>query len=454
MVSSGIGASTNVTQIKPVEAGMRGNNSKNASVGFGEFMAQSMSANVDVEKELSSAISSDNKSEISSTATDAAEKIPEKKPVNEANKSVVKEKLAKDDTAAKVDDEIRTEIKEKFGVTDEDIDNALEALGYTMADLLDKGNLMDFIVALTGLESSVDMLVMGDMSAKVDELFGFITDTFEQLAKEFDMPVEEIAKLFDEAVKASDAEVSQQVVEAEVEIESSDNTVAKDITVKNEDVSMQTVSDSVDGDNMPEVKVVEFKSDNDGKQQLGAGADSMQQNIMNNLAEAVTEAFDANGFGQQVDAVSLIEQIVENAKLALTKEVTSMEMMLNPESLGKINLNISVREGVVTATIVAQNETVREAIESQIVMLKENLNNQGLKVEAVEVTVESHAFEANANQGDNNAFSSQQEEAKKNATRPLRTDSLEELLMEDLTEEEQLVLEMMVENGNQINFKA
>ncbi len=454
MVSSGISASTNITQVRPIENGAQSNNGKSASIGFGEFMAQSMSANVDVEKELSSAVSTENKSGVNNTTTDAAQKIPKKESVKTSEKNEVKEKLAQDGKVETADSSIRNEIKDKFGVTDEDIDNALEVLGFTMADLLDKGNLMDFIVELTGLESSVDLLVMGDMSAKVDELFGFISDVFSQIADEYDVPVEEIAELFDEVMNTANMEDVTAVEEVVVEKPVLDEDAADKPVVKNDNVAGEMISDAVEGENTPEVKVVEFKSENDGKQQFNNGADSMQQGIMNNLTEAVTEAFDVNGLTQQIDAVSLIEQIVENAKLTLSKEVTSMEMMLNPENLGKINLNISVREGVVTATIVAQNEAVREAIESQIVMLKENLNNQGLKVEAVEVTVESHAFEANANQGDGNTFSSQQEEAKKNSNRPLRTDSLEDLLMEELTEEEQLVLEMMVENGNQINFKA
>ena len=46
-----------------------------------------------------------------------------------------------------------------------------------------------------------------------------------------------------------------------------------------------------------------------------------------------------------------------------------MEMQLNPEHLGKIYLNISEREGVIRAQITAQNEAVKEALETQLVEL-------------------------------------------------------------------------------------
>ena len=72
-----------------------------------------------------------------------------------------------------------------------------------------------------------------------------------------------------------------------------------------------------------------------------------------------------------------------------------MEMQLNPENLGKIYLNISEKEGVIRAQLAAQNEVVKEALETQMVELRQNLNQQGIKVDAIEVTVATHEFEQN-----------------------------------------------------------
>lgn len=79
-----------------------------------------------------------------------------------------------------------------------------------------------------------------------------------------------------------------------------------------------------------------------------------------------------------------------------------MEIALNPENLGKVNLLVSVREGVVTAKLVAENEQVKKALEGQLNVLKENMSNQGLKVEAVEVTVQNNAFHNQDNFNGNN----------------------------------------------------
>lgn len=130
-----------------------------------------------------------------------------------------------------------------------------------------------------------------------------------------------------------------------------------------------------------------------------------------------------------------------------------MEMMLNPENLGKVNLNVSVKEGVVTATLTAQDELVKSAIENQLLTLKESLNNQGLKVEAVEVTVESHAFEAGTQFSQNSGYQGQEQQERK-GSRPLRLDSISDLAIEQLTDDEKLVLDMMQKEGNQVNFTA
>ncbi|MGN0161303.1 MAG: flagellar hook-length control protein FliK, partial [Lachnospiraceae bacterium] len=75
-------------------------------------------------------------------------------------------------------------------------------------------------------------------------------------------------------------------------------------------------------------------------------------------------------------------------------------------------------------------------------------------VEAVEVTVESHAFEDGATFNQNNAYSEQQEQAAGRTRRSLRLDSLDDLSLEELTEEEQIVLDMMEQEGNRVNFMA
>lgn len=132
-----------------------------------------------------------------------------------------------------------------------------------------------------------------------------------------------------------------------------------------------------------------------------------------------------------------------------------MEMQLNPENLGKIYLHISEREGAIRAQITAQNEVVKEALETHLVELRQSLNQQGMKVDAIEVTVGTHEFEQNLEQNarQEEQMHQQMEESKKRGRKNLNLNDLDSLsgLM---SEEEQLAAQIMRDNGNQVDLTA
>ena len=80
------------------------------------------------------------------------------------------------------------------------------------------------------------------------------------------------------------------------------------------------------------------------------------------------------------------KQIVEQARLIRSGENTEIVIRLRPEHLGNLTLRISVTgNGAVNATFHSDNAQVRAIIESSMVQLKQDLENQGLKVNNVEV---------------------------------------------------------------------
>jgi flagellar hook-length control protein FliK len=155
-----------------------------------------------------------------------------------------------------------------------------------------------------------------------------------------------------------------------------------------------------------------------------------------------------------IDTMDLIEQIAENVRVSVSEGTSSMEMQLNPENLGKVYLQITAKEGVVNATIAASNEAVRAALEAQLADLRQNLNQAGVKVDAIEVTVASHEFEQNLEQ---NAGGERQqgERAEQQASqrRNLTLSSMDEL-SGVMTEEEALVAQIMRDNGNSVDLTA
>ena len=79
-------------------------------------------------------------------------------------------------------------------------------------------------------------------------------------------------------------------------------------------------------------------------------------------------------------------QIVEQARMIRTATNTEMVINLKPEHLGQLTLRVSVTaNGAVNASFYSDNAQVRAIIENSIVQLKQDLNDQGIKVDNVEV---------------------------------------------------------------------
>ena len=98
---------------------------------------------------------------------------------------------------------------------------------------------------------------------------------------------------------------------------------------------------------------------------------------------------------------------------------------------------------------------MKEALETQVAELRQSLSQQGIKVDAIEVTVASHEFEQNLeeNARQEEQMREQMQQSGKQTRRSLNLSELDELsgLM---TEEEQLVAQIMRDNGNQVDLTA
>ena len=80
------------------------------------------------------------------------------------------------------------------------------------------------------------------------------------------------------------------------------------------------------------------------------------------------------------------KQIVEQARLIQNGQNSEMVIKLNPEHLGELHLKVSVNgNGGVTATFHTDNAQVKAILESSMVQLKQQLSEQGMKVDSVEV---------------------------------------------------------------------
>jgi flagellar hook-length control protein FliK len=82
------------------------------------------------------------------------------------------------------------------------------------------------------------------------------------------------------------------------------------------------------------------------------------------------------------------------------------------------------------------------------------MTEQGIKIEAVEVTVSAHAFERNLNEGGEERGGQSEAEAKKKKVRGINLTDADLSDLEDLDEEDKVTADMMARQGNTVDYMA
>ena len=330
--------------------------------------------------------------------------------------------------------EIKDVVKDALGLSDTELETKMAELGITVLDLLNPQVLVKLISSVENV-SPMTIVTDEDLSELLSTMTNKITETVNLFAMENQISPEELTDEFSKFIKEN------ELVQTEVPDENTDVTIQPEtLTVVTDsetgekiEISIKdnrTESEVVKTGENPEIEITETKEPQNDSD-ADAGTDNAQ-NFMQNLTDAVAQSMettsDVNNV-QYVDGADIIRQVIDSIRINATSEVQSIEIQLTPESLGKINLSVVAKDGIITASITAQNETVKNAIESQLVQLKEQLNNQGLKVESVEVTVASRGFENSMDKNDG----TDENNTKSNARRKFR--GIDELTDEESPEE-------------------
>lgn len=113
---------------------------------------------------------------------------------------------------------------------------------------------------------------------------------------------------------------------------------------------------------------------------------SFQQNLDNQIGANQKVEGNATQTNQARETYNVPQQIVEQAKLLQRGTDIQMIIKLNPEHLGQLSLKVSVNgNGGVTATFHTDNAQVRAILETTMTQLRQQLDEQGIKVDNVEV---------------------------------------------------------------------
>ena len=369
--------------------------------------------------------------------------------VNNSATTTVNDDNLKEDVAQAVSD-IKDKIKETMDVSDEDIENAMEQLGIGIVDLLDPQSVTDLVIALSGNSDSLEFLTDASAVANLEDIINTVDEVTQNLTETYNIDitsVKDIVKDFendsDEAV-ASEQPVNKQITDYQDDkqnekavTEDTKESITDVIAEKTEVKSEAAFTDEKKNDSDTHLQ----DKNNDGIEKITS---DMTQSIQKAFSEVVDET-------SAVNEVDIVRQVVEQIKVTTTQQLSSIEVMLNPENLGKVHVAVTAKQGIVTAQLTAQNEQVKAALENQMTALKEQFNNQGVKVEAVEITVQSHGFESEQNLEGNNSNQAQQE---KKSQRKLDLSSLEGLDESDMTSEEIRAKDAIVNGNSSVEYSA
>lgn len=328
------------------------------------------------------------------------------------------------DTVKEVCEDIKDAIKEEFDVSDEDIKAAMELLGLTALDLLSTAKVAELIEQLTGTDA-ITLITNEDMMQSFNNIINVVDEANADIAGMLGVKTEEVGIVLgqndiapvvnsedtakQDNVKESDAKNADDNINQTVDNqESLSEVLAKKITTESDGKAKNNMSESNEANN---------------KVTYADVADNMISNITDTFADIITEGIST------VKEADIVNQVIDSVKLMASRELTSMEVMLNPEHLGSVHITVTARNGIVSAQIAAQNEQVKTALENQMVTLREQFESQGLKVDAVEITVMAHSFEAGQNFGQSE---SERKQGESKVHRKLDLSSFDDELEEDL----------------------
>lgn len=352
-----------------------------------------------------------------STSKNAKQEIEE---TQESQASRTTESDDKLNTTAKMVNEVKEIVLDTLEISEEKLASLMEILGLTMIDLLNPDALKQLTLENAGTSDFMALLTDEGLSQQWNNLLEQLQGVLDQNG----ITQQEITKLF-----SNDSEVNKLMDNMLADAKKAILTdSAQDIAAIEEEASAElrnlssNAASSESTESLIDFTVERYhqeggsseqsNSDGDRKQEQGLTKTELSNQFLDQMVNS-TKTTQAE-FSQQVAHLSEIReianQVLEQIKLVIKPAQTSMEFTLNPEHLGKVALNITSKEGVLTATFTTQNQFAKEALESQLQVFKENLNIQGLKVDAIEVNVSNFNFEGSNQMDQSN--SNQQEAAK------------------------------------------
>lgn len=387
-------------------------------------------------------------------------------------------------------------IADLMGVTDEQVSQVMKDNGIDAGSLFDTDNMTKLVSSLGGDGDSASLLTDENLLSDLNTLKEDSEKILGKISDELGISVDEIKEM----IGSNTSDQTQKLVTDESGTQTQNTPNNENITDQMQSLTGMkdyTNRQSESGGKQIEVKVTvddqsgqktfnvvtqtvqDSDTETDGNQKqdsmfgnsAGKGhgttdADSAKEIVNNaasftdNLSRLVNNASTAGATSQAAESTTqtsaaqaqdIFDQIADYMKVQMKSDTSTLDIRLHPENLGTVNVHLTEKQGTLTAEFTTQNEAVKAAVESQLMQLKEQFEEQGIKVSAVEVSVAEQKF--GRNDQDSGKRSGEDENGGKVRSRTRRINLTESDEDEDETDEsEQIVADMMERNGNKIDY--
>ena len=379
------------------------------------------------------------------------------------------------------------QVSEILNITPEEAQDILADMGIEATDLLDTANLSAFALRAMGAEDSLSLLTnetqfeqfqnvneaLKSLLSQPSDIEGLdvaaLKDLYEQqmAMKENTEGTDEVSNSAASALEVTDTvkeEVGPVVIKEEtVSLEKEPET--KKVSASSDqakDSELKQVTTSEGSTLGAEANLRASMRDNENSRRQGHGDQKNGGENAGAFNNPFTETFSAQVQGTEnfssvqapiTSPQEIANQIMDYMRSQVKPDMQTLEMQLHPASLGNVQISLVHKDGNITASFTCQDEQVRAVLENQLIRLQERFEEQGIKVNSIEVSVGTHGFEQNLEQQGH-----QEEQQASQAPRRVRRLQLgpdfgsEDL--ENLEEEDRIAAEMMAANGTTMDVQA
>jgi len=398
------------------------------------------------------------------TDTDATQaEEPEEKEATEPDEAVLA-------VLADAIAQVREAIQETLGISGEELDTLMGELGFSQTDLLDPGQMQVLAMAAAGESDAMSLLTDGKLYENVQALTQAVEEAVAGAKEALSMPEDQFYALVQkmDQVQAPGQAVTEGAFDEPVVLISQEE-MAPEAADEKQPQTEQAVDGKENGEakeavrEQEEAVPIHREEKKSSQAESHSGKEGAASQNGSQLLQGFEKPGDAVWSSQQMESTAqqrfsaaesenIMRQVTDYMKLEVKEQATELELQLQPETLGTLRIHLTSKEGVVTAQFTAETEAVRAVLEAQTLQLKENLNEQGIRVEAVEVTVASHEFDRNyAGEGEGD---SRYEQPKKRGMRRIRLSGDIPLDEMELTDEERIAAELMRQSGSTVDYMA